>query len=152
MSVSVSSVASQSSSQEPPVGNVSFETLVPLRWGDMDARQHLNNTLYFRLMEEGRIQAFHRFGSGEAPGNGIILASISCDFLRPLTYPSTARVIHRVNRIGRSSLNLDVRIERADEPGVPYAQGREVVVWVNHDSGKSEPWPPSLLHHLRGQT
>ncbi|NCV77840.1 MAG: acyl-CoA thioesterase, partial [Burkholderiaceae bacterium] len=29
------------------------ETIIPLRWGDMDAFGHVNNTLYFRYMEQG---------------------------------------------------------------------------------------------------
>jgi len=130
-------------------GGASFETLIPIRWGDLDARQHLNNTLYFRLMEEGRIQAFHRIGAEGRTSEGIILASIGCDFLRSLTYPATARVTHRVARIGRSSLDMEVLIERSDEPGVLYARGREVIVWVNYESGKSMPWPEAVLAHLR---
>ena len=56
---------------------------VPLRWGDMDAMAHLNNVMYFRLMEEARIQWFQQFGfptlpSGEAP----ILAHAACDFVK----------------------------------------------------------------------
>jgi len=30
------------------------EAIIPLRWGDMDAFGHINNTLYFRYMEQGR--------------------------------------------------------------------------------------------------
>jgi len=123
--------------------------MVPLRWGDLDARQHLNNTLYFRLMEEGRIQGFHRLGVRDLGEQGLILASIGCDFLRPLTYPACARVVHRVARIGRSSMQLEVLIERSDEPGVVYARGRETLVWVNYETGKSAPWPAELLRRLQ---
>ena len=35
---------------------------MPVRWGDMDAVGHLNNTLYFRLMEQARIQWLDRLG------------------------------------------------------------------------------------------
>lgn len=147
-----SSIAgTQPSPQEKDGGGASFQTLIPIRWGDLDARQHLNNTLYFRLMEEGRIQAFHRIGAEGSGPEGIILASIGCDFLRSLTYPATARVTHRVARIGRSSLDMEVLIERSDEPGVTYAKGREVLVWVNYEAGKSMPWPETVLAHLRAK-
>nr|MBF0682179.1 acyl-CoA thioesterase [Pseudomonas sp.] len=139
---------SPSASESESYG-ASFQTLIPVRWGDLDARQHLNNTLYFRFMEEGRIQAFHRFGAEGLASEGIILASIGCDFLRSITYPATAPVTHRVTGIGRSSLDMEVLIERSDEPGVLYARGREVLVWVNYDSGKSMPWPEHVLTHLR---
>ena len=35
-----------------------YRKTIPLRWGDLDAMNHLNNTLYFRLMEEARISWF----------------------------------------------------------------------------------------------
>ncbi len=151
MSTSVAAAEGRATAQENVFSGASFETTVPLRWGDMDARQHLNNTLYFRLMEEGRIQAFRRLGVNDLSPEGIILASISCDFLRSLTYPSTARVQHKVARIGRSSLDLEVLIERTEEPGVLYARGREVLVWVNYESGKSAPWPAQVLQRLQGK-
>ena len=31
-------------------------TRVPIRWGDMDAMGHVNNTVYFRYMEQSRIE------------------------------------------------------------------------------------------------
>ena len=31
------------------------ESTMEIRWGDMDAFQHVNNTLYFRYMEQSRI-------------------------------------------------------------------------------------------------
>ena len=33
-----------------------FTMTIPIRWGDMDAMGHLNNTLYFRYMEIIRIE------------------------------------------------------------------------------------------------
>ena len=29
---------------------------LPIRWGDMDALGHVNNTVYFRYMEQARIE------------------------------------------------------------------------------------------------
>jgi len=40
------------------------EAIIPLRWGDMDAFGHINNTLYFRYMEQGRIHWIESFGFG----------------------------------------------------------------------------------------
>ena len=34
-----------------------------LRWGDMDAFGHVNNTIYFRYMEQTRIEWLERAGS-----------------------------------------------------------------------------------------
>jgi acyl-CoA thioester hydrolase len=29
---------------------------IPIRWGDMDAMGHVNNTVYFRYLESARIE------------------------------------------------------------------------------------------------
>jgi acyl-CoA thioester hydrolase len=33
-----------------------FSCEIPVRWGDMDAFGHVNNTVYFRYFEETRFQ------------------------------------------------------------------------------------------------
>ena len=33
-----------------------YETVLSMRWGDMDAFAHLNNTLYVRYFEEARVR------------------------------------------------------------------------------------------------
>jgi acyl-CoA thioester hydrolase len=35
---------------------------IALRWGDMDALNHVNNTVYFRFMEQVRIDWLHTLG------------------------------------------------------------------------------------------
>ena len=130
-----------------------YSKVVPLRWGDLDAMNHLNNTLYFRLMEEARICWFHendmmRRVDGRGDDEGPILAFASCDFLKPMTYPCDALVTQTVTRVGRSSMDLDMTIDGdAASPG-SYAKGRNVLVWMDYRSGKSAPWPERLLAAL----
>ncbi|MCB0148997.1 MAG: acyl-CoA thioesterase, partial [Caldilineaceae bacterium] len=35
---------------------------IPVAWGEMDAFQHVNNIVYFRYFESGRIAYFERAG------------------------------------------------------------------------------------------
>lgn len=118
---------------------------LPLRWGDSDALNHLNNTLYFRLMEEARMQILYAAGMRLPADAGPILAHASCDFLRPLTYPASVRITHTLTRIGRSSMEFDLLLERMDDPEGPYARGRNVLVWMDYLANKSQPWPPETL-------
>ena len=39
----------------PETKKLVFEMPLPIRWGDMDAMGHVNNTVYFRYMETVRI-------------------------------------------------------------------------------------------------
>ena len=122
-----------------------YRKIVPLRWGDLDAMSHLNNTLYFRLMEEARISWFREndliLRSG---GEGPILAFASCDFLKPMHYPCDAMVTHQVTRVGRSSLDVEITIEGDEATPLLYAKGKNVLVWVDYASGRSAPWPETL--------
>jgi acyl-CoA thioester hydrolase len=36
---------------------------MPVRWGDMDAYGHVNNTVYFRYMEQVRVEWLEQMGS-----------------------------------------------------------------------------------------
>lgn len=122
-----------------------FVVEIPLRWGDMDAMAHLNNVIYFRLMEEARIRWFQQLGFSTLPtGEAPILAHVSCDFVRAMTYPGTALVRQIVTRVGRSSVEMSLSVEKEGEPGVTYATGRSVIVWYDYGTGQSVPWPAAV--------
>jgi acyl-CoA thioester hydrolase len=128
-----------------------YEIQTPLRWGDLDALNHLNNTIYFRLMEECRFQLLLAAGITIPARQGPILAHASCDFLKAMTYPALARVRHTVTRLGRSSIEFELTIERSDEPQRLYARGRNVLVWFDYEAERSAPWPDDVLVRLRQQ-
>jgi len=59
-------------------------------WGDMDAFQHINNTVYFRYFENVRIVYFEATGINQlmaSEGVGPILGATECKYLAPLTFP-----------------------------------------------------------------
>jgi acyl-CoA thioester hydrolase len=118
---------------------------MPTRWGDMDAMGHINNTLYFRYFEQARIAWFEEMKMLKNESqHGPILASASCDFLKPLKYPGDIYVDQIVTRLGRSSVAMDLSIERLDEPGQIYARGTCVIVWMDYSVGRALPWPEDL--------
>lgn len=112
-----------------------------VRWGDMDALRHVNNVAYYRYFEEARVQCLERVRRRFSPKErAYVLAHASCDFLQPLFYPASIVVVLTLTRLGRSSLDLGVRIEREDAPGVVVAQGRNVLVGVHDATGAALPW------------
>ncbi|MFN0123324.1 MAG: acyl-CoA thioesterase [Blastocatellia bacterium] len=91
--------------------------VVPVAWGDMDARQHVNNVVYFRFFESGRIAYFERIQGMRPdsetpadPAQGSILASAACRYKFPLTYPDTLSVGTRVIRVEADRYTLQCRI------------------------------------------
>ena len=70
----------------------SYITLeLPVQWGDMDAAQHVNNTVYLRWMESARIDMFKKMHEGDFQFKRIvpILAWQDCKYIFPVTYPDT---------------------------------------------------------------
>lgn len=132
------------SSAAPRIGGV-FHWVMPVRWGDLDALNHVNNTLYFRYAEEARVCLFAQAGIILPSTRVGVLAHASLDFLKPLRYPSTAVVRLTLARIGRSSMELDMSIECEEDPGTIYAKGKNIMVGTDSASGKSSPWTASEL-------
>jgi acyl-CoA thioester hydrolase len=127
------------------------QVVLPMRWGDADALNHMNNTVYFRLMEEARMQMFEGSGLQVPATQGFILAHASCDFLRSFTYPCEVLVTHKVTRIGRSSLDTELILEKAGDASGPYAKGRTVMVWIDYAVNASAPIPDSVREALASQ-
>ena len=62
-----------------------------VRWGDMDALGHVNNTLYFRYMEQARLEWLYALVGHDRPyeaPSGPLIVNASCTFLEPIVYPA----------------------------------------------------------------
>jgi acyl-CoA thioester hydrolase len=111
---------------------------IPVRWGDMDAMGHVNNTVYFRYMEQARIGWFDALVPGDEAwqSTGIVIANASCNFKRPINYPGTVEVKVYAGAPGGSSVPTFYEM-RVDEEEAIYADGAAVVVFI--DMAKQKP-------------
>ncbi len=130
----------------PDDKKLTLEMTIPIRWGDMDAMGHVNNTIYFRYLETIRIEWLYRAvgPSPDASGEGPVIVNTFCNFLKQLKYPGDVLARHYVANPGRTSFDAFVTLERTDEPGVLYATGGAKTVWVNYRLEKSVPLPAAL--------
>jgi len=129
---------------------LAFIERLPIRWGDMDAMGHVNNTVYFRFMEQTRIRWFeslHR--QGEAwKGTGIVIANASCNYRRAMTYPGTVEVRLFVGKLGGASVETTYELRVDDDP-VPYADGAATVVFIDMATQKSRRIPDAIREMLQ---
>lgn len=125
------------------------DMVIPIRWGDMDAMGHVNNTLYFRFMEQARISWFGALvPKGEAwQSTGIVIVNASCNYKRPITYPGTVEVRVEVGAPGGSSVPTYYEL-RVDTDPVPYADGAAVVVFVDMKTQKPARIPDGIRELL----
>jgi acyl-CoA thioester hydrolase len=126
------------------------EMTMPMRWGDMDAMGHINNTLYFRYFEIIRLDWFFRaaapHGITALSGEGVIIVNAFCNFIRQLEFPGEIHARMFTAEVGRSSFDTFVTLERTDQPGVIYAEGGATTVWSDYAARKSKPMPAWLRH------
>jgi acyl-CoA thioester hydrolase len=121
------------------------EMAIPIRWGDMDAMGHVNNTVYFRYFEQCRISWFGAMGILAGPdGTGPVIVSASCNFRRELVYPGTVLVRTYLGEFGTSSVHTFLELGREDDPGTIYADGEARIVWVDFRRRRSAPLPPDI--------
>ena len=129
----------------PENKKLTYEMVIPIRWGDMDAMGHVNNTIYFRYFEVIRIEWFGKVDAGPNPqGEGIVIVNAFCNFIKQLEYPGDVLARMYVANPGRTSFDTYVTLERTDEPGVIYASGGATTVWVDFRQQKSLPIPERL--------
>lgn len=119
-----------------------YEMSMEVRWGDMDAMGHVNNTVYFRYMESIRIAWMTAVGASPQPqGQGPVIVNAFCSFLRQIEYPAPLRLKLYVSDPARTTFETWTLIERADQPGQRYAEGGATVIWVDFPRQKAAPLP-----------
>ena len=129
----------------PEAKKLTLEMVMPIRWGDMDAMGHVNNTIYFRYMETVRLEWLFKVGGArDEHGNGPVIVNAFCNFIRQLQFPGDLLAKHYVANPGRTSFEAYITLERTDEPGVLCASGGAKTVWVNYAQGKSVPLPDAV--------
>jgi len=112
---------------------------IPVQWGDMDALGHVNNARFLSWFESARIALFQRIGvATSAPSEvGPILATTTCDFLRPVVFPATVKIGVRVARVGETSIGMEYEVRDAsatEGTATVYARGTSVAVLVDYRS------------------
>lgn len=119
-------------------------SLIPIRWGDMDAYGHVNNTIYFRYMEQARCEWLEALGYKVAPeGHAPVIINASCTFMIPLTYPGTVEVRIFAGHVGRSSVETHYELRVVGDDTL-YSEGASKIVWMDTATGKSVPIPDEL--------
>ena len=97
-----------------------------IRWRDIDALGHVNQSVYHELLEEGRGALFGPLIEA-AGGFHFVLARIELDYRREVRHADReVEVVTRVERLGRTSVVVANEIRLPD--GAQAAEGRSVLV------------------------
>ncbi|MET3929633.1 acyl-CoA thioester hydrolase [Lysobacter sp. OAE881] len=120
---------------------------VPLsvRWRDLDAFNHVNNSKYLSYLEEARL----RWMLG-VPGQGLddhvapVVAAAHLNYRRPIEWPAEVDVELFVERLGNTSVSIGHRIVDAKDDTVLYCDGNIVMVWIDRGTGRAAELPVAV--------
>ncbi|MHB8947940.1 MAG: acyl-CoA thioesterase [Rhodoferax sp.] len=119
-----------------------YQMTIPIRWGDMDAMNHVNNTTYFRYLETCRIDWMRSANClPDAHGCGPVIVNAFCNFYKQLEYPGDVLMKMYVSDPARTTFESWATMERADQPGVIYAAGGATTIWVDFPKQKATELP-----------
>jgi acyl-CoA thioester hydrolase len=119
---------------------------VPLsvRWRDLDAFNHVNNSQYLSYLEEARLHWMVAL-----PGRWMdervapVVAAAHLNYRRPIEWPADIVVELFVERLGTTSVTIGHRIGSADGDAL-YCDGNVVMVWIDKPRGQSSPLPDAV--------
>jgi acyl-CoA thioester hydrolase len=129
----------------PPPG--SFSTVQRVRFGDLDAMQHMNNVEFLRYFETARIDYLRQLSPDHAPTArrrfGFIFAECHIAYRAPAFFDDAIRTYVWPSEMKRSSLTLAFEM-RVDGDDRLVAEGWGTLVGYDYEAGRSQPIPDEL--------
>ncbi|WP_132059573.1 acyl-CoA thioesterase [Halorussus amylolyticus] len=116
----------------------SFEADVDVRFRDIDAMGHVNNSVYATYLEEARSAYFREVVDEDLSKVSTVLANLELDFRDSVELGDEVTVAARVAELGDSSIRMAYEV-RAN--GEVAATGEAVQVVIDRETGSSRQIP-----------
>ncbi len=117
---------------------------ISVRWRDLDAYNHVNNSTFLTYLEEARLVWLAGIdGEWKNAAFSPVLAASQINFRDQIGWPAELVVEVTCEKLGNSSLTLAHRITSADGEKL-YSDASVVMVWINPESGRSVPLPDAV--------
>ena len=133
----------------PPDG--AFSIVQRVRFGDLDAMQHMNNVEFLRFFETARIDYLMGILPEHDPGSrqqfGFIFAECHIAYRSPAHFGEEIRTFIWPTGLERSSIRIEFAM-RSESDGRLLAEGYGVLVGYDYAAGKSRPVPDELRERL----
>lgn len=118
---------------------------ITVRWRDMDAMGHVNNSKYISFLEEARVRWMLSVeGISMTDRIAPVVANTNVNYRAPIVWPNDIVVELYVERLGNSSVTIAHRIVDEKDASTLYSDGNVVVVWMDTQTGRSAPLPDAV--------
>ena len=137
--------AASTAAAETETGKPLFVASIGVRWRDLDAFNHVNNSNYLTYLEEARLQWLSHVPGPWFDDHAMpVMAASQVNYRRPIAWPAQLQVQLFCERAGNSSMTLAHRVVDAEHPNQLYCDGHVVMVWMDPASGKPVPLPEAI--------
>lgn len=117
-------------------------------WGEMDAFNHINNVIYFRYFETGRVVFFNKTDLWKLfidENIRIVVGKLECNYIREITHPAEIEIAVGIKKIGNASLTVHHKVVCNGEIA---AHGDGIIVATHPQTGKSTSWTEKLRYEF----
>jgi acyl-CoA thioester hydrolase len=122
-----------------------IEVPIALRWRDLDAFNHVNNSTFMTYLEEARLLWFSLLdGSWFTENSMPVVAATNINYRAQLSWPGQISVELYCERLGNTSITLSHRIVDASDRRKVYSDGNVVLVWIEPAGGKPVLLPEAI--------
>jgi acyl-CoA thioester hydrolase len=122
-----------------------YTASISVRWRDLDAFNHVNNSSYLTFLEEARLQWLQQLpGTWMTENAAPVMAASELNYRRPIEWPAQLVVQLLCTRLGNSSMTIGHRIVDVRDESRLYCDGHVVMVWMDPASGRSVPLPQTV--------
>ncbi|URX61042.1 acyl-CoA thioesterase [Luteibacter anthropi] len=122
-----------------------FIAPMDVRWQDLDAYNHVNNSNYLVYLQEARLQWLKDLpGNWYSPEAAPVMAHSEINYRLPIEWPANIEIELYLNRLGTSSMTIGHRIMDADDATRIHADGSVTMVWIDTKTGRPVPVPQAV--------
>ena len=127
------------------MSNKIIQLKIRIDWSDLDLFGHVNNVNYFKFIQASRVNYWQQFGidvTKKPDPIGMMLASCTCKFMKPLYFPGNVIINVSLDFIKNTSFGLHHHL--LNEQNEIVAEAHDVAVMYNFSKNEKVLIPDEL--------
>jgi acyl-CoA thioester hydrolase len=128
-----------------------FQLKLRIDWSDLDMLGHVNNVSYFKFIQSSRLNYWEQFGIDVTQRPypiGMMLASCTCKFMKPLFYPGDISINVSLDFIKNTSFGLHHQL--LNDKNEVVAEAHDVAVMFDFSKNEKVSIPDELRKVMEG--
>lgn len=127
----------------------SSKLIIRIDWSEIDLFGHVNNLAILKYVQAARVSFLENIGLMQMQAKekaGPILASVNCQFRKPLFYPGEAVVYSRVGSVKNTSFIIEHAL--FNDQNELTAEASDVIVFFDFDRNAKMSLSPEIRERI----